>query len=121
MGRINLELDPEDLAPVIRRVVAETLAAVQAQQEKIGQAQKAKEPAALLWKSLQAARSLGISERKLAELTSSGEIPCVRIGRSVRYRPEDLEAWLTARKAHTNGKHHEQPGTAHAPVHGQGR
>lgn len=42
----------------------------------------------------QAAAMLGISERKLWELKNSGEVPSVRIGRSVRLRPEDLQAFL---------------------------
>ncbi len=42
----------------------------------------------------QAAAMLGISERKLWELRNSGEVHSVRIGRSVRFRPEDLQAFL---------------------------
>jgi len=48
-----------------------------------------------------AAKLLGIGTRKLWELTNRGEIPHVRIGRSVRYPVEDLRAWLSQR---TNGK-----------------
>ena len=44
--------------------------------------------------SEQAAAMLGISERKLCELKATGEIPCVRIGRSVRFRIQDLEAFI---------------------------
>jgi excisionase family DNA binding protein len=50
-------------------------------------------PAMLLTPKV-AAKSLMISERKLWELTNRGEIPCMRIGRSVRYRPADLQAWI---------------------------
>ncbi len=42
----------------------------------------------------QAAAMLGISPRKLWELKNTGEVPSVRIGRSVRFRPEDLQAFL---------------------------
>jgi excisionase family DNA binding protein len=45
-----------------------------------------------------AAKALAISPRKLWELTASGKIPCVRIGRSVRYKPEDLTAWIDAHR-----------------------
>lgn len=38
----------------------------------------------------EAARSLSISVRHL----SKQDIPLVRIGRSVRYRPDDLERWI---------------------------
>ncbi len=42
----------------------------------------------------EAAESLSISERKLWEQTKLGNIPCVRIGRCVRYSPETLRAWI---------------------------
>jgi len=51
-------------------------------------------PAALLT-TREAAELLAVCERTLWELTRSGEIPCVRIRRSVRYRPESLSAYLT--------------------------
>ncbi len=54
-----------------------------------------------LLKPAEAARSLAISERKLWGLTKCGEIPCVRIGRSVRYDPRDLASWIEARKSVT--------------------
>ena len=43
---------------------------------------------------VQAAAMLGISERKLWELKATGKIPCVRIGRSVRFRIQDLEEFI---------------------------
>jgi excisionase family DNA binding protein len=36
------------------------------------------------------ARRLGISERLLWRLTQRGSIPCVRLGRSVRYCPKAI-------------------------------
>ena len=37
----------------------------------------------------------GVSQRYLELAPARGEVPrFVRIGRSVRYRPEDVEAWL---------------------------
>jgi predicted DNA-binding transcriptional regulator AlpA len=51
-------------------------------------------PETLLLKSRDAARAMSISERKLWSLTTSGEVRCVRIGRSVRYDPRDLRAWI---------------------------
>ncbi|MCC7316498.1 MAG: helix-turn-helix domain-containing protein [Planctomycetes bacterium] len=41
-----------------------------------------------------AAVALGISPRKLWQLTNSGVIPCVRLGRAVIYPVESLRAWL---------------------------
>ena len=52
----------------------------------------------LLLRPAEAARALALSPRKLQSLTSDGEIPCVRIGRSIRYDPEDLRRWISAQK-----------------------
>jgi hypothetical protein len=46
-----------------------------------------------------AARLLNICDRTLQTLTAPrGPIACVRIGRSVRYDPRDLIAWINASK-----------------------
>ena len=42
----------------------------------------------------EAARILSIGKRKLWELTNCGNIPCVRIGRAVRYPVEQLRQWI---------------------------
>ncbi len=52
----------------------------------------------LLLRPPEAARVLAISERTLWQLTRDGVIPCVRIGRSVRYDPRDLVEWIQKRK-----------------------
>jgi len=44
----------------------------------------------------EAAAELTISERTLWTLTKTGEIPSVRIRRSVRYLPADLSAYVIA-------------------------
>ena len=31
-------------------------------------------------------------------MTNAGEIPCVRLGRSVRYSMADLQQWIEARR-----------------------
>jgi excisionase family DNA binding protein len=41
----------------------------------------------------EAADCLRISTRTLWTLTDRGELPCIRIGRSVRYRPADLASY----------------------------
>jgi len=41
------------------------------------------------------AEHLGISESMAYTLTKRGEIPSVRLGRSVRVRPEDLQAFIS--------------------------
>lgn len=45
----------------------------------------------------EAAKALGISERKLWSMTNCGEIPHVRAGRAVLYPLHELRAWLAAR------------------------
>jgi excisionase family DNA binding protein len=51
-----------------------------------------------LLKAREAAAVLAIGTRKLWELTNRGEIPCVRIGRAVRYATQDLSAYIAAHK-----------------------
>ena len=46
-----------------------------------------------------AAQSLAISERKLWAMTASGEIPHIRIGRSVRYSVAALDRWIADHSA----------------------
>ncbi len=48
----------------------------------------------LLLSPKQAAVALAISPRKLWSLTASGEIPHIRIGRSVRYPLTELQRWI---------------------------
>lgn len=46
-----------------------------------------------------AAQMLAISERKLWEISSPrGPVPCLRIGRVVRYDLADLRAWIESQK-----------------------
>jgi excisionase family DNA binding protein len=51
-----------------------------------------------LIKAKDAAKLLSLSDRKLWELTNRGVIPCIRIGRSVRYDVVDLRFWIEQRK-----------------------
>lgn len=55
-------------------------------------------PPALLMTPQQAAEALAISPRKLWGMTASGEIPHLRIGRSVRYSVADLQVWIEEKK-----------------------
>lgn len=54
-------------------------------------------PAQLLIDSVAAAEMLGMSTRKLWQLTKDGEIPFLRIGRSVRFSVSALEQWIESR------------------------
>jgi excisionase family DNA binding protein len=42
----------------------------------------------------EAAASLSISRRTLQELVSAREVGCVKIGRAVRFHPDDLAAFV---------------------------
>lgn len=55
-------------------------------------------PSFQLLKALDAAKALAISPRKLWGLTQNGEVKCIRIGRSVRYAPEDLMAFIATKR-----------------------
>jgi excisionase family DNA binding protein len=52
----------------------------------------------LLLKPNEAAAALALSPRKLWAMTASHQIPCVRIGKSVRYDLADLRAWIDEQK-----------------------
>lgn len=51
-------------------------------------------PAPLLVTARQAARMLAISERKLWSLTTRGDLPRIKLGRSVRYAVSDLLSFI---------------------------
>ncbi|HBN77317.1 MAG TPA: DNA-binding protein [Planctomycetaceae bacterium] len=55
--------------------------------------------------SQEAAQFLSISERTLWTLTHAGEVPHIRIGRSVRYRLSALNSWLDSKTK--GGVNHE--------------
>jgi len=52
----------------------------------------------LLFTAREAAALLAISERTLWQLSRDGELPVVRFGRTVRYAPDDLQAFIAARR-----------------------
>ena len=52
----------------------------------------------LLYKPTDAAHLLQLSQRMLATLTSRGDLPCVRVDRSVRYCRTDLEKFCDSRR-----------------------
>jgi excisionase family DNA binding protein len=101
MDGIKLQIDPVQLEPLIRKVVTETLVQLQVghPRQTCGTGDEVgSTPDALLWKAPEAAQALGISERSLWTLTQQGVIPHVKIGRSVRYAPGDLRAWIESQK-----------------------
>jgi excisionase family DNA binding protein len=52
----------------------------------------------LLLTAPEAAKALAISERTVWQLTKDGELPVVRLGRSVRYDRRDLLDYIEKRK-----------------------
>lgn len=51
-------------------------------------------PAKLLLSAEEAARALGIGRTRMYELLRTGEVSSVKLGRSRRVRPEDLEEYV---------------------------
>jgi len=49
-----------------------------------------------LWTVQELAEYLGVGPRFVYRLTSERRIRSVRVGRTVRFRPEDVTAWLDA-------------------------
>ena len=51
------------------------------------------------WREIQALRNMGIVVNLVSTLRKTGELPCLRQGRAVRYDPADLRAWILGKKA----------------------
>ncbi len=51
----------------------------------------------LLLRPLEAADILAVSKSKIYELLSSGVIPSVRIGKSIRIPADELRKWVSSR------------------------
>ncbi len=56
----------------------------------------------LLLTAPKAAKMLAISPRTLWTLTQQGVVPCVRLGRSVRYSVDDLREVISKNRSGTN-------------------
>src|SRR5262245_59140191 len=48
----------------------------------------------LVLQAREAAKRMAISERHLFTMTKKGLLPCVHVGRGVRYRVETIERWI---------------------------
>ena len=48
----------------------------------------------ILLRADEAAKALGVSQAQVFKLAQRGELPCVRIGRSVRFPRKALQAWI---------------------------
>lgn len=67
---------------------------------------KQKNLAGILWTPERTAQELGMSVRTLATWRSTGrqELPFVKVGRLVRYRAQDVAAWLQGQRYATTTK-----------------
>lgn len=55
-------------------------------------------PDRLLWDVKTTCRALWLGRRTLWQLSNSGKLPCVRVGRAVRFDPDDVRAFIEANK-----------------------
>lgn len=55
-------------------------------------------PPAMLVDVHEAARLLSVSPRYVQMLASDGTLPCVRLGRLIRFDPQDLARWIERQK-----------------------
>jgi excisionase family DNA binding protein len=51
---------------------------------------------AALWTADEVATRAQVSSKLIYKLVASGELPCVRYGTRVLFRPQDVEAWEQA-------------------------
>ena len=47
------------------------------------------------------AKQLDVSERFVAKLVSLGDLPCVKIGRAVRFNPDKIQEWIEKKSNNT--------------------
>jgi hypothetical protein len=84
---VNLSIDPEALRPLIAEVVAQTLAALDADRGR------------LAYSEAEAARMLGLNPHQLRDERLRGRITATQIvGKRIRYTKADLQAYLDARR-----------------------
>jgi hypothetical protein len=88
---INIELTPEVLAPLVRQIVAEVLAATEADRARLD--------GKLCYSEAEAAALLGVNEHVLRDERRRGRIAASQVvGRRVRYLREDLVRYLMERR-----------------------
>ena len=82
----------ETIEAIVRRVVREELRALERVEP---------EPLALLCRRA-VAEAVGVSERAVDRAVGAGRLRVVRIGRSVRFRREGVERWISGGGARTS-------------------
>lgn len=56
------------------------------------------EPVEGLWRVAEVAAFLGVHPKDVYAWALRGDLPCVRLGRRVRFDPGDVRRWVAARK-----------------------
>lgn len=95
---MQLTLSAEELRPLVQTVVEESLRQLDSTR---AAAQRGREDERLLVDVPTAAKMLSICSKTLWALTDSGQITPVRIGRSVRYDPDELREFIRRTKIQT--------------------
>jgi hypothetical protein len=94
---INLDLDPATLEPLIRRVVEETLARLEAERVRLDNGK-------LCYSEPEAAALLGLAPHQLRDERRRGRVQAsVGPGRKILYSRADLLAYLAARRWRPDG------------------
>jgi excisionase family DNA binding protein len=95
---LNLTIDHEALVPLIRIVISEALAELEADRAKVGDR--------LCYSEQEAAQLLGVKENVLRDERRRGKIEASQIvGRRIRYTREDLLRYLASRRIASNGNY----------------
>lgn len=55
------------------------------------------DPPSPLWDTRQLAEHLGMSPRYIQQLVKEGRIPFIRLGRSLRFRQDEIATWVDTR------------------------
>ena len=69
----------------------------------------------------EAAKRMGISSRTLWQLTATGEIPSVKLGRLVRYSPRTIQNWVEQHEVRRRKRPVDQPQQSKASGVAKGR
>lgn len=88
---MQILIDPEELRPLIREVVRETLEQVAASRARNTAPQAAFPREPNLFTRREAAEYLKISDRSIDTYIKAGRLKCSRVGRQVRITREELE------------------------------
>jgi hypothetical protein len=84
---VNLQIDADELRPIVAAVVAETLRAI----EGLGLNERG---ARLAYSEAEAAALLGVNRGVLRDARLRGEITATKAGGRLAYQPEELRQYL---------------------------